>query len=190
MKLPMAVVVQLLILFIVGLIVALIANHRGRDPYGWFLFGVFFSFLALVLVVVLPDLKKQQEREQRLMDENRRLREQLRKDRMMADSRHLEVRRRLEAHDSALAMDTGTAASAALPHRASEESPGPEIPDPRSTQWWYVQEEMRKGPFGFERLRTLWEEGEIGLPTRVWTKGMPDWARIEALPHLLEAFDV
>ena len=178
---------ELLLILFGGVIVAIIAQHRGRNVYGWFFLGVFFFCLAFILVLVLPDLKEQNEREQRLLDENRRLKEQVRKDRMIADQRDLQVRQRLDAHDNALSMDTSNAVSHVQPRELAEEQRRPEPLDPGACQWWYFEGEMRHGPRSFTQLRTLWQQGVIHRSTRVWTMGMPDWATIEVLPHLLEA---
>ena len=178
---------ELLLILFGGVIVAVIAHHRGRNVYGWFFLGVFFFCLAFILILVLPDLREQNQREQRLLDENRRLKEQVRKDRMIADQRDLQVRRRLDAHDNALSMDTSNAVSNVQPRELAAEQPRPEPLDPGACQWWYFEEEMRHGPRSLTQLRTLWQQGVIHRSTRVWTMGMPDWATIEVLPHLLEA---
>lgn len=178
---------ELLLILFGGVIIAIIAHHRGRNVYGWFFLGVFFFCLAFILILVLPDLREQNQREQRLLDENRRLKEQVRKDRMIADQRDLQVRRRLDAHDNALSMDTSNAVSNVQPRELAAEQPRPEPLDPGACQWWYFEEEMRHGPRSLNQLRTLWQQGVIHRSTRVWTMGMPDWATIEVLPHLLEA---
>src|SRR5687767_4831017 len=104
----MVILIQLLIGAAVGTACALIAHARGRSAVGWFFIGMFGPcFIGLILVLVLPDLKIEQERQRRLADENRRLREKLKKDRMVADERHAELNRRLQVHDVALGVDTG-----------------------------------------------------------------------------------
>ena len=90
-------------------------------------------------------------------------------------------------HDNALSMDTSNAVSNVQPRELAAEQPRPEPLDPGACQWWYFEEEMRHGPRSFTQLRTLWQQGVIHRSTRVWTMGMPDWATIEGLPHLLEA---
>jgi hypothetical protein len=94
-------------------------------------------------------------------------------------------------------MDTSNAVSNVQPTELAAEQPRPEpldpgaldpgALDPGACQWWYFEEEMRHGPRSFTQLRTLWQQGVIHRSTRVWTMGMPDWATIEVLPHLLEA---
>lgn len=180
---------QLLLLAFLGGVVALIAHHRGRNPLAWFFLGAFFFCFAFILVLVLPDLKEQREREQQLVDENRRLKEQLRKDRMVADRRHEEVQRRLDAHDTALTIDTRRDEGSAMAAPRAMEPLDVGIPESTAGPWWFFQDEMRKGPFSFDQLRALWQGGTVNRETRVWTAGMSDWAPIESLPRLSEALD-
>ena len=87
---------------IFGAICAGIASGRGRNVAGWFFVGMALDCLGLVLVLVLPNLKVLEAEKQRAEQENRRLREQLAKERQVADQRHGHVERRLGAHDQAL----------------------------------------------------------------------------------------
>ena len=89
-----------------GGICAVIANGRGRSGVAWFLLGFFLDCVGLIILLVIPDLRIEQERHNRVARENRRLREQLRKDRMVADARHEDAQRRFVAHDRALGVDT------------------------------------------------------------------------------------
>lgn len=187
----MEVLVAVLIYAVFGVIVSLIAKSRGRSPLGWFFIGALAPCIGLILVLVLPDLKVQQERERRLADENRRLKEQLRKDRMVADQRHVEVQRRLGAHDVAIGIDTNPSVQelpGAAPRPEHAAAP-PSGPDPRTVEWWYVHGGARQGPVPFQQLRTLWDEGRIDGATRVWTAGMPQWTAVDTLPRLAEALD-
>ena len=78
--------IQLISGALFGTICAILAHGRGRSAVGWFFLGFFFGCFALVLLLVLPDLRLQEEKERALRRENRLLREQLRKDRMVADA--------------------------------------------------------------------------------------------------------
>ncbi len=91
---------------IIGVITALIASSKGRSAIGWFFIGFLLGLIGLIIVCVVGDLKKEQARQQRLRAENRRLREQVRKDRMVADRRHRKLNQRLGAHDRVLGVDT------------------------------------------------------------------------------------
>src|SRR5690349_6725468 len=102
-------VLQLIIYLCFGVACSLIAKQRGRSPVGWFFVGLFASCIGLILVLVLPDLRKQQEEMDRLRAQNRMLKERLDKDRMVADQRQGEIEGRLRAHDRVLGVDTGKA---------------------------------------------------------------------------------
>lgn len=56
---------QLLISLVLWILIsvanAYFANLRGRDPYFWFLMGVLFGALALIVLFFLPDLSKQKQ---------------------------------------------------------------------------------------------------------------------------------
>lgn len=97
---------------IFGTVCAFIANSKGRNEVGWFFFGfgaglfVIFGVIPLIMVAAMDNLKAAAAREEDLRQQNRRLKEQIRKDRMVADQRHLLVEDRLRAHDRVLNLDT------------------------------------------------------------------------------------
>lgn len=152
-----------------GIVCAILASGRGRSPVGWFFLGLFFSCLALILVLLLPDLKVEEERQRRHQLETRRLREQLAKERQVADQRHHQVERRLGAHDQALGLDTGEA-----PQLANA-APPPPLPD--GTMWFYARGKERMGPVSEETVRHLLQAGAIRGDTLVWREGMADWTK-------------
>jgi hypothetical protein len=154
---------------VLGLVTAAIAANRGRSAVGWFFVGVFGGCVGLILALVLPDLKQQEAHLRRQEQENRRLREQLAKERQVADQRHSHVERRLGAHDQALGVDT--APTAALPGGAT---PPPALPSPST--WFYARGQERIGPVPAETIRQLLQARAIGADTLVWREGMPDWA--------------
>src|SRR5262245_17853388 len=191
----MVLAVQLVVMLALGIACALIANTRGRSPVGWFFVGFLAGCIGLILVLVLPDLKVQEERERRLADENRRLRERLRKDRMVADERHGEIARRLGAHDVALGVDTAGGPIAALP-TGEPRAPSPETPpnpasaELRGASWFWGHGTNRQGPVDFGALRGLWREGRLTTETLVWRKGMPQWTSVREVPLLADELDV
>jgi hypothetical protein len=190
----MMILVQLLVAAAMGVACSLIANSRGRSAVGWFFVGFFAGCIGLILVLVLPDLKVEQERQRRLADENRRLRERLRKDRIVADQRHAEISRRVGAHDVALGVDTSVLAPAALPGSApdaqSSAATDPAVAsDLRGSAWYWAQGLNRQGPSDFEALRSRWQSGEVTTETLVWRKGMPRWTALREIPGLEETLD-
>jgi hypothetical protein len=186
--------IDLVILAAVGTACAFIAQSRGRSPVGWFFVGMVAPCLGLILVLVLPDLKVQQERERRLADENRRLREKLKKDRMVADERHAEMSRRIGAHDVALGVDTTSQATAALPGAAPPRAAAPDAPPAgddahRAASWYWAQGVNRQGPVDFSGLRSRWQDGSVTPDTLVWSKGMAKWIAVRDVPGLEETLD-
>jgi hypothetical protein len=193
----MVLAVQIVVMLALGVACALIANTRGRSPVGWFFIGFLAGCIGLILVLVLPDLKVQEERERRLADENRRLRERLRKDRMVADERHGEISRRLGAHDVALGVDTGGAPVAALPTDApsapapsTASPPNPASAELRGSSWFWAHGTNRQGPVDFGALQGLWREGRLTTETLVWRKGMSQWSPVRDVPLLADELDV
>jgi hypothetical protein len=152
---------------IFGVICAAVAAGRGRSGIAWFCIGFFFQCIGLILVLVLPDLKLQEAQGNRHALENRRLREQLAKERQVADQRHHHVERRLGAHDQALGVDTSQA-----PQLGAAGAP-PGLPD--GMQWFYARGKERMGPVSTETLRHLLQARAIDGTTLVWRDGMPDW---------------
>lgn len=39
---------------VIGLWTSILANRRGRNPFGWFFLGAFFGLLGLVILLILP----------------------------------------------------------------------------------------------------------------------------------------
>ncbi|MCK5942438.1 MAG: DUF4339 domain-containing protein [Planctomycetes bacterium] len=164
------VAIQLGSWLIFGIICAMIAANRGRSAVGWFFIGVFLSCIGLILVLCLPDLKKAEERERRQRLENRRLREQLAKERQVSDSRHHTVERRLGAHDEALGLDTATPPELTHSAAAAQLTGG--------TQWFYARDNERQGPVSAETIRHLLQAKAIDADTLIWSEGMSDWTAV------------
>ena len=43
---------------IFGVITALIAVKKGRNPVGWFIFGAALALLAIPMVLILPEVER------------------------------------------------------------------------------------------------------------------------------------
>lgn len=159
--------VNLLIAVIFGGISAAIAHGRGRSAAGWFFLGLFLSCLAIVLVMVLPDLKAEAARIQRQEQKTRRLREQIAKERQVADQRHDHIERRLGVHDTALGVDTSK------PPELPQEHAAPQLQD--GVEWFYARGEHREGPVGSETIRHLLRTRALDSNALLWCEGMQDW---------------
>ena len=174
---------EFIVLAVFGGIVAAIAHSRGRSPIGWFFIGFFAGCIGLILVLVLPDLNLEEERRSKLATENKRLKEQIRKERQVADQRHAETIGRLGAHDAVLGLDTragGDGALAGAPDGARREHHRPRQP-------LALRRQRGRGDAGagaFSELVALWSEGGLDGNSLVWSQGMDDWSRIEDLPDV------
>ncbi|GDY03146.1 hypothetical protein LBMAG49_24750 [Planctomycetota bacterium] len=184
-ELAVEVLVQLFFWLVFGFIAAAVAAGRGRSVVGWFFLGAMFSCFGLVLLLCLPDLKKQEAERHRQENENRRLREQIAKERQVSDIRHSTLGRRLSAHDQALGLDTETAPTALLAGSGGviKELPPP-LPD-GSAQWFYARGSERLGPVLPETIRHLLMTRSIAIGTLVWRPGMSNWQPIETVPEFL-----
>jgi hypothetical protein len=168
---------------VMAMICAAVANSRGRSALGWFFIGFFFGIFSLIVLFVIPDLKELEAREERLRDENRRLREQVKSHRMVADQRHERQERRLTVHDRALGVDTGSApqltdGDGAPPQLDADPPPLPRAALPATAGEFaaaagaYAAGAQARGPVSFEDLRAL-RQGDVTPAALVWTPGMP-----------------
>ena len=152
-----------------ALICAIVADSRGRNPLGWFFIGFFLSCFSLFILLVLPDLKVMERRESLIHQENRRLREQIRRDRALSDSRFSETMQRIDAHDQILQVDTSP--PPALPVSFGQLD-GDEF-QPLSEEsaayidasWWYAdpREGVQIGPHCF-----CWSSGNVESQCCEW----------------------
>ncbi len=169
-----ALVVQVSFALVMGGVCAAIASGRGRSGIGWFFVGLLFSCIGLVVLLALPDLQKEAMRDRQQEQENRRLREQIAKNRQVADQRHTGLERRLGAHDQALGVDTSE--PAALTGGAP-----PPLPD--GAEWYYARNNERQGPVPTETLRGLLRDRALARTTLVWRDGMADWLAADKVPE-------
>lgn len=112
---------QLVILIIFGIICACIASSKGRSEVGWFFIGFFLGLIGLILIACLSNLKEEAAKQEHMLNEQRRLREQLRQERMRNQSFQQYTANRLDAHDSALSIDTRSADAPRLELQASDD---------------------------------------------------------------------
>lgn len=101
-----ATLVILAVFFGRPLIPAYLAKNRGREPVFWYIFGFFSWLLAVILLLVLPNVKEQREREQQVDRRAQRLQEELDSERRRSERYRLEAEHRLDAHDKILGVHT------------------------------------------------------------------------------------
>lgn len=105
--------IGLVFLFALPMIPAVMAQSRGRNPVAWYLFGLVAWVLAVILLLVLPDLNVIKAREQQVDRRAQRLQEELDAERRRSEHFRREAERRLDVHDKALGL-----------HSRVEELPG------------------------------------------------------------------
>lgn len=59
----MSMVLTMILWMLMGVATAYLAYQRGRDPYIWFAIGIFFGLLAMLVLVLLPPVKSEEELE-------------------------------------------------------------------------------------------------------------------------------
>lgn len=161
-----------------AILCAVLAPGRGRSALAWFFIGLFLSCLGLIILLCLPDLNEETQKTRGADAELRRLREQVKKERMVADQRHQVHDARLDAHDRALGLDT------------AEKPPLPEPPPPPAQvtagepMWYFVAVDKQLGPVAESQLRELRKGGQVKDDTFVWREGMDDWVPYRDVPEL------
>ncbi|AQT68580.1 cardiolipin synthase [Anaerohalosphaera lusitana] len=186
---------------ILGVLTALLAKQKGRSVVGWFLIGFFLGLLGLILILVVSDKKSQEQREEQLKIEHRRLQEQLRQERMKNEQFRKYTQGRLDTHDDALGLDTKTAIrpNENLQHLIEGEQQAPVIPpDPSDRRpvessaadngnelgWYYEADGVQVGPVTLGQLRQYFTEGVIKDSTYVWHRSLVEWARADRVSQL------
>ncbi|MHC4393230.1 MAG: hypothetical protein ACYTFT_09825 [Planctomycetota bacterium] len=132
----------LFFMFLFGVISALIAHGKGRSGVGWFFLGFFFSLFGLIGSLIVSDLAAETNHRQSIEDSNRRLREQLRQEKLKNQRFREHALRRIDAHDQQLGVDTRRnelAGPSAYRYLGSEES------DRRTTRDRAPRDRKRKG---------------------------------------------
>lgn len=161
-----------------GAVCAMIADSKGRSALGFFFVGFFLGCIGLIIILCLDNVKEREERHEVLRRQNQRLREQLKKDRAVADRRHQESVQRLTAHDRALGLDTNP--------RQDQLTNG-ETPPPGTSVgyvWHYVARDQQRGPIEQDDLIALYDAGNIDDNTLVWRPGLSEWGRFVDQPEL------
>jgi len=100
----------LLILCVISAVICgAIASGKGRSVVAWVLLGLIFTWIAILIVACLSNVKEHQAQLQRAERDRRRLREQLRQERQKTESFRQHAAARLDVHDQTLGIDTRSA---------------------------------------------------------------------------------
>lgn len=145
--------VQLIIMAVCGAIAAAIASHKGRNVVGWFFGGFFLQVIGIIIVACLGNLKEQRAYRQHTENERRRLREQLRQERLKTEAFRQYSLERLDSHDEVLGVDT---------RKRQEALPGPAGDNPLDVLASQQQQQTASPPpepgAGERALRPLAED--------------------------------
>jgi predicted Zn finger-like uncharacterized protein len=95
-----------MIAIILGIICAVLASYKGRSVVGWFFIGFLFGIFGLIVLLVISNLKEAKTKEEHVEMEQRRLREQLRQERLKTEQFRKYTQVRLDTHDRELDIDT------------------------------------------------------------------------------------
>ena len=169
----------LVVYLIFAAITGVVAHNKGRNVLGWTLLGL-LGWIPLVIVCCLPNLKEQESRDAHIAEENRRLREQLRQERIKAESFRQHAVARLDAHDDHLGLDTrsinpalGAGASAAGQLGMGNAAPAGALYDlPR---WYYGHRGQTMGPIKASDMTNLIRQFIITRDTLVWSEDLVEW---------------
>lgn len=103
--------IQLIVMVVLGVITAAIASSKGRSVAGWFFVGFFAGCIGTIIILCMSNLKQERAYREQVESEQRRLREQLRQERMKTESFRQYSLSRLDSHDQILGVDTRSAAA-------------------------------------------------------------------------------
>ena len=86
----------------------------------------------------------------------------------------------LDENDSTRVMDATAMKKLA---DASQEPSDPHGKAP-AHEWFVAIDEKQSGPFSVERIKELWDRGEIGPDSLTWRAGQPDWQPMSEISEL------
>lgn len=197
-------VIHLIIGVVCGVIAAAIASHKGRSVVGWFFAGFFIGIVGIIIVACLSNARQQQAIRAQADSERRRLREQLRQERLKHEAFRQHSASRLDAHDNALGLDTRrqealpgpvpggtlndhTRALQAMASGSDAPPPVPAFATPFgeiATLWYFEDHGETRGPSSELEIKHMLRTGKILPTTLLWAEGLGDWTPA----NLIETF--
>lgn len=179
---------------IFGVVSALIAASKGRSAVGWFFLGLLIPLPAIVIICCLSNLKEEEARFENIHSSNRRLKEQLKQERMKNEQFRRQAGRRLDYHDERLGVDTRALGGPAdspppLPLLGSDSDAEPAETDRADRVWQYAKGGKTLGPVREAELVKALRLNHIDATTLVWTVGMSEWmpaGKVDALARYFE----
>lgn len=182
----MELLAPILINAVFGIACAALAVDKGRSGVGWFFIGFILNCIGIILVLVVSNLKQHDQQFERAHDERRRLREQLRQERMKGEAFRDTVDHRLDTHDDVLGIDTRPPS---LPSDRLDygvpETPVADASEFRASVWFVHTSGMDTEEVDSGTLREWFRSDRVNRGTLVWRAGMEDWKPIEEVPDLV-----
>src|SRR2546421_3789867 len=171
---------------------ALIAHGKGRSPIAWFFIGLVLGVIGVVMSLVSSNRRQIDYTRIQQDQENRRLREQLRQERVKHETLREYTMRRLDAHDQVLGVDTRSLQALTtdnpqnlLPtaELANPASPTPAPEPPHSDAWYFEQNGETRGPVPPEVIHAMLAENRLSGTTLLWSDHLPDWRPAALIPE-------
>jgi len=187
--------VYLVVGVICGAACAIIAHGKGRNPWAWFFIGLLLGVIGVVISLVMSNQHQTEYARVQQEQENRRLREQLRQERIKHETMREYTMRRLDAHDQVLGVDTRSLQALPTENTAgylpnaqvvtpAAPTPQPQpAPPPHSSAWYYEQNGETRGPVAPEIIQTMLAEGQLAGTTLLWADHLPDWRPAALIPE-------
>ena len=178
------VILQLIIHLVFAAGTAAVAHSKGRSTVGWFFGGLLLGCLGLIIVLCLSNLHEVEARFQNSEAQTRRVREELRQEKLKVEALRQHTAARLDLHDKELGLDTrsaGPALPSSSPRLSIPGAPKASIPpglsqeENDSEEWFYVESDNQLGPFTRKQMRLKLANGLIGRDTLIWNQRLPDW---------------
>jgi hypothetical protein len=174
-----------------AVICGIVAQQKGRNVLGWSLLGL-LGLIPLIIVACLPNLNEQKARDDYAGEENRRLREQLRQERIKSESFRQHATARLDAHDQHLGLDTRSAGptlgTGQTPGQLSSGDPLTLDINQADIQWYYGKQGKTVGPVKPTEVAELINLQVITPQTLLWSEQMPDWQPAVNVPQFAPLF--
>jgi hypothetical protein len=169
-----------LIWLVFGVLSACIAGSKGRSAVGWFFLGLLIPLPALIIICCLSNLKEEAARFEHINSSNRRLKEQLKQERMKNEHFRREAGRRLDFHDQQLGTDSRglggpTESPPPLLESESDSDAEPAETETADRLWQYAKGGKTLGPIRESELAKALRLKHLDATILVWTVGMSEW---------------
>lgn len=176
----------LIVMGVCGLIAAAIASSKGRNVVGWFFGGFFLGLIGIVIVAVISNKKAEEEQRLHTAREQRRLREQLRQERIKTEAFRRSAAARLDAHDQHLGLDTRAAQALPLGQQPAAQLTAGTAPAGQ-TLWYFEVNGETQGPVNEQQIRGLLRTGRITASTLLWNEALIEWTPLSQVPTFRSA---